>query len=66
MAFTDTSTGGPTSWSWNFGDGTSSSAQHPTHAYPSHGPHHVTLTVAHAVGSDTVTMEVGPIQGPGP
>ena len=31
VPFTDKSTGSPTSWSWNFGDNTTSTAQNPTH-----------------------------------
>ncbi|HSH60268.1 MAG TPA: DNRLRE domain-containing protein [Acidimicrobiales bacterium] len=63
VVFTDTSTGVPTSWSWNFGDGTTSSAQHPTHAYAAPGTYTVTLTVTNALGTDTASTEVGPIQG---
>jgi PKD repeat protein len=55
VQFTDTSTGSPTSWTWSFGDGTSSSSQHPTHTYPAAGTYTVSLTVANAIGSDTVT-----------
>ncbi|MDY0388584.1 MAG: PKD domain-containing protein, partial [Methanolobus sp.] len=34
IAFTDTSTGSPTAWNWNFGDYTTNSAlQNPTHTY---------------------------------
>jgi len=33
ISFTDTSSGNPTSWSWDFGDGNSSTAQNPTHVY---------------------------------
>jgi PKD repeat protein len=54
VQFSDTSTGSPTSWTWNFGDGTSSTLQHPTHTYTA-GTYEVSLTVANAIGSDTVT-----------
>ncbi len=43
----------PTSWSWDFGDGSSSSLQHPTHTYPAQGTYTVTLTVGNASGSNT-------------
>ena len=56
VAFTDQSTGDPTSWSWNFGDGSSSSAQNPSHTYTSVGSYTVTLTVTNADGSDTQTL----------
>jgi len=55
VAFTDTSTGPPTSWSWAFGDGGTSSAQHPTHTYTAAGTYTVSLTATNAAGSDTTT-----------
>ena len=57
--FTDTSspgTGGIETWSWDFGDDSSSSSdQHPTHVYTSMGQYTVALTVANGTGSDTET-----------
>lgn len=53
VAFHDTSTGGPTEWSWSFGDGGASSAQHPTHTYSTPGEYPVTLTVRNATTTDT-------------
>ncbi len=55
VTFTDTSSGAPTSWAWNFGDpasGTSntSSAQNPTHAFLSAGTFTVSLTATNAGG----------------
>ncbi len=55
VAFSDRSAGGPTSWSWDFGDGGSATAQNPTHTYDSPGSYTVSLTVANAGGSDTAT-----------
>ncbi len=43
--FYDYSTGGPTSWSWTFGDGGTSTQQHPTHQYAQQGTYLVCLTV---------------------
>ncbi|HED66922.1 MAG TPA: PKD domain-containing protein, partial [Planctomycetes bacterium] len=57
VQFTDLSTGGvPTSWFWNFGDFTTSTAQHPSHTYTAAGTYTVSLTVSNAYGSDTLTM----------
>jgi serine protease len=52
VSFTDLSTGGPTSWSWTFGDGGTSTQQNPNHQYTSAGSYTVTLTATNAVGSD--------------
>lgn len=43
--FKDHSTGNITSWSWDFGDGNSSSIQHPVHRYENEGTYQVCLTV---------------------
>lgn len=50
VQFTDTSTGGPTSWMWDFGDGATSSLQSPTHAFAAAGTYEVTLQVGNAMG----------------
>ena len=55
VAFTDLSIGNPTSWLWNFGDGTTSTSQNPTHTYSTSGNHTVTLTVSNTTGSDSET-----------
>ncbi|HWQ50087.1 MAG TPA: PKD domain-containing protein [Methanosarcina sp.] len=55
VAFTDKSTGIPTSWKWNFGDGASSTEQNPKHEYLQEGNYKVTLTVTNVAGSNTVT-----------
>ncbi len=55
VAFTDTSSGAPTSWSWSFGDGTTSTAQSPSHTYAAAGTYTVSLTATNAGGSDTRT-----------
>jgi len=49
IVFTDMSMGlnglPPTSWSWTFGDGTSSTEQNPVHTYGSEGDYEVCLTI---------------------
>jgi gliding motility-associated-like protein len=55
--FTDQTTGGATSWLWNFGDGTpTSNQQNPQHTYTKLGSFTVTLTTSSAPGcSNTLT-----------
>ena len=55
VAFTDKSTGTPTSWNWNFGDGTSSTVRNPVHTYSKTGKYTVTLTVKNSKGSNKIT-----------
>jgi PGF-pre-PGF domain-containing protein len=54
IAFIDTSTGLPASWSWDFGDGNRSTDQNPVHEYSNVGNYSVTLTVANSKGSDSI------------
>lgn len=58
VAFTDTSTGGPTWWRWNFGDGLLSSEMSPTHTYESPGNYTVGLVVRNDYSGDSKT-EIG-------
>ncbi len=54
--FTDLSTGDPTSWYWDFGDGVGTSTeQNPSYTYDSEGAYTVGLTATNAYGSDTET-----------
>ncbi|WP_342770539.1 MULTISPECIES: PKD domain-containing protein [unclassified Methanoculleus] len=55
VRFTDTSTGGPTAWLWDFGDNATSTDRHPTHIYAAPGNYTVSLTVTRAGASDTET-----------
>jgi len=55
VRFEDRSLGGITGWSWDFGDGTSSSLRAPTKVYAEGGVYDVRLTVRGPQGSDTVT-----------
>jgi uncharacterized protein (TIGR02145 family) len=52
VSFTDQSINNPTSWQWDFGDGTTSTGQNPIHTYNTVGIFTVQLTVANANGSD--------------
>ena len=53
VCFTDQSTGGPTSWNWDFGDVNSSTQQNPCYTYTTIGQYTVSLTVSGPCGSDT-------------
>jgi PKD repeat protein len=52
VQFNDTSIGNPTSWQWNFNDGTISTIQNPNHAFATTGSYAVTLTVNNGFGSN--------------
>jgi len=48
-----------TSWEWNFGDGSTSTIQNPTHTYGSSGTFTVTLIVTNSNGcTDTISLPV--------
>ncbi|PWR75680.1 PKD domain-containing protein [Methanospirillum stamsii] len=57
VSFTDLSIGPPTSYLWNFGDGTTSTESDPTHVYSAGGSYTVTLTVKNSGGSHTMKRE---------
>jgi len=54
VQFTDASLNAET-WSWDFGDGNTSTAQNPQHTYTINGTYTVELTVTNAHGNDTYT-----------
>lgn len=54
-AFMDSSTGNPTEWCWEFGDGATSTKQDPDHTYSEPGSYTVKLTVTNDAGSDEKT-----------
>ncbi|WP_240459839.1 PKD domain-containing protein, partial [Arthrobacter pascens] len=56
--FTDTSTGNPTSWAWEFGDGGTATAQNPSHVYDTAGTYTARLTATNTAGSDTSTRTI--------
>jgi hypothetical protein len=56
VTFNDTSTGSPTSWLWDFGDGTpTSSQQNPVHTYSAAGTYVVTLTARNSIGTSSAS-----------
>jgi PKD repeat protein/Zn-dependent protease len=57
VSFFDRSEGTlPLGYLWNFGDGTTSREQNPTHIYARNGEYKVTLTVTNSFGQDTKTL----------
>lgn len=59
VSFSDFSTNGATSVSWDFGDGSpTSSATNPTHTYTSSGTYNVRLTATNGNGSTTALRRV--------
>jgi PKD repeat protein len=55
VQFTDTSTGSPTSWLWDLGDGNTSTSQNPAHTYLTAGIYNVSLTATNDGGSNSTT-----------
>ena len=66
VAFRDVSAGQVTSRKWDFGDGTTSTRQSPSHTFAEPGYYAVTLRAANSVGSDEVTRLVWVGPGPSP
>jgi len=56
VQFTDTSTGSPTVWAWDFGDGTTSTEQNPSHAFAASGSFTVRLVASNPSGSSNMTF----------
>ncbi|MCB9230986.1 MAG: PKD domain-containing protein [Bacteroidia bacterium] len=57
--FTDQSTQNPTFWQWDFGDGSTSTQQNPSHLYASPGIYTVCLIVTNVCTTDTLCQLVG-------
>jgi PKD repeat protein len=51
--FTDASTGVVSSWAWDFGDGSTSTTQNPSHSFANPGAYSITLTVTGSGGIDS-------------
>jgi PKD repeat protein len=56
--FVDTSGGSPTRWTWDFGDGTSSTEHNPTHVYAAPGHYVVSLKAGNAGGLNQKMRDV--------
>jgi len=66
FSFTDLSTDIPQFYFWDFGDGNTSEAENPTHAYAVPGTYTVTLTVTNNIGTDEYALEVAYATLPAP
>src|SRR5215470_13222523 len=55
VQFSDASTGSISTWTWDFGDGATGSAQNPQHTYNTAGSYTVNLTVSGPGGSNSAT-----------
>jgi len=56
--FTDISTGGANQWSWDFGDGSVSTLQNPSHTYAACGPQRICLTASKDNCVDTACSDI--------
>lgn len=57
FSFTDLSVNA-TAWHWDFGDGATSTDQHPVHTYATNGPFTVLLTAERGTCEDTASVEL--------
>ena len=58
VTFTDTSSGQPTAWTWEFGDGTFATGPKSTHTWNQAGIFSVTLRVENATASATASVAI--------
>ncbi|WP_299029674.1 PKD domain-containing protein [uncultured Thermanaerothrix sp.] len=56
VQFTDTSSGDPSEWWWDFGDGATSNERHPTHTFVEARRYEIQLTVSNPLGSSSVSQ----------
>lgn len=55
VQFNDTSLNAPTTWTWNFGDDTTSNAKDPLHKFTTAGSYSIILTARNSVGANTTS-----------
>jgi PKD repeat protein len=61
IGFKDSSLNFPISWTWDFGDGTGSNLQNPTHTFLTTGTYQVKLIACNAIGCDTLVRALSVI-----
>lgn len=68
VQFTDKSTNAPTTWSWSFGDGSTSTEQNPVHTYMKPGTYSVKLKVSNLAGANSLSRSncITVLSGPKP
>jgi PKD repeat protein len=66
VQFTDTSTGNPTSWAWDFGDGSTSTQQNPSTTYSTAGTYTVSMTASNAAGTSAPATKTITVTSPPP
>jgi PKD repeat protein len=66
VQFDDASTGSPTTWAWDFGDGITSDLQSPSHIYTLTGTFNAKLTAGNASGSSSKTLSIAVTEVPPP
>ncbi|MEW6301935.1 MAG: PKD domain-containing protein [Verrucomicrobiota bacterium] len=66
VTFTDQSTGNPTSWTWSFGDGGTSTLRNPAHTYVLPGSYTARLTVRNTAGQTSSKSRVITVNAPLP
>ena len=57
VQFSDETLNTPTSWFWDFGDGSTATIQNPNHIYNSRGAFNVTLIASDGIEADTIIRE---------
>ncbi|NBR13334.1 MAG: PKD domain-containing protein, partial [Crocinitomicaceae bacterium] len=58
ISFSDFSSNVPTIWAWDFGDGSTSNQQNPSHTYLAAGSFTVSLTVTNSAGTNSITNSI--------
>lgn len=58
VSFTDLTLNDPTSWSWDFGDGSNSTLQNPVHTFTADATYTVCLTATNALGFNVYCLPV--------
>ncbi len=58
VQFTDSSSNAPVQWAWDFGDGNTSTLQHPMHQFATSGIYNVNLTVTNPNGNSSTTQSI--------